>query len=278
VRFAGDRFRLIARRNFRPAGGLDLGDNQPAGFLVDGISCIVCTYNEGDRLRRILDAVSGHPALQEIIVVNDGSTDDAHLLLQAYRDVRVISYTPNRGKTYAMSRGIAAAKCDRLMFLDADLAGLSRRHIQLLAAPVVGGAADVSISLRGNSLPLYRMIGLDFVSGERVIPASLVRDQASRMAGLPPWGGEAFINQLIIEAALRIEVVDWPEVTNVRKHRKLGRLRGLLAELSMIRDAFRTAPGGPVRQNLELLRLMAGARRAARLRPRDKARLALRRL
>ena len=40
------------------------------------ISCVVCAYNEADRIRRILDAVHDHPALAEVIVVNDGSTDD----------------------------------------------------------------------------------------------------------------------------------------------------------------------------------------------------------
>ncbi len=66
------------------------------GYGGKRISCVVCAYNEEHRIRNILDAVSGHPALGEVIVVNDGSTDETLALLRTYPEVRVISYTPNR--------------------------------------------------------------------------------------------------------------------------------------------------------------------------------------
>ncbi len=221
------------------------------------ISCIVCAYNEADRIRNILEAVNRHPALCEVIVVNDGSTDATEALLAAYPHIRVISYTPNRGKTYALSRGIAAASGDYLMLLDADLAGVTAADVQALADPVISGWAQASISLRSNSLALYRLIGLDFVSGERVLPAPLIREAVAAMEQLPRWGGEAFINNLVIREGLSIAVVDWPSVFNIRKYAKLGRWRGMMAELSMIQDAFRVlSPIGVVRQNLALLRLV----------------------
>lgn len=222
-----------------------------------GISCVVCAYNEEHRIRNILDAVEDHPALAEVIVVNDGSTDQTEALLATYPGVKVISYSPNRGKTYALSRGIAAAAHDHIMLLDADLAGVTPSDIDALAAPVIGGEADVSISLRSNSLAIYRAIGLDFVSGERVIPASLLRDAVEEMQRLPRWGGEAFMNELIIRRKMRLAVVFWPKVVNVRKYTKLGRLRGMLSELSMMRDAVNVlSVGGVFRQNASLLRLI----------------------
>lgn len=231
------------------------------------ISCVVCAYNEEDRIRNILDAVNGHPALAEVIVVNDGSTDETLALLRTYPEVRVISYTPNRGKTYALSRGIAAAGGDYLMLLDADLAGVTAADIDALAAPVLRGEAEVSLSLRSNSLPIYRRIGLDFVSGERVIPTSLLVGAIEEMQALPRWGGEAFMNARIIRAGLSLAVVKWPAVINVRKYAKLGLWRGFLSEAAMIRDALSVlSPVGVVRQNLGLLRLIKAhpARIAAR--------------
>jgi len=106
---------------------------------LKSISCVVCAYNEEHRIRNILDAVDGHPALAEVIVVNDGSTDRTEALLATYPDIKVISYSPNRGKTYALSRGIAAAAHDHLMLLDADLAGVTPADIDALAAPVISG-------------------------------------------------------------------------------------------------------------------------------------------
>jgi glycosyltransferase involved in cell wall biosynthesis len=229
---------------------------------VPGISCIVCAYNEADRIEEVLRVLDGHPALEEVIVVDDGSTDDTRAIVKAHPDIRLVSYAVNRGKTYAMGRGIAAAVGEHLMFLDADLAGLGPPEIERLAAPIAGGRADVSISLRSNSLGVYRRMGLDFVSGERVIPAWLVRGQVETMADLPRWGGETFINQLVIAANLDIEVVDWPGVTNTRKHDKVGALRGFVGELSMINDALQVlSPLGLLRQNVRLLRLVRGPRR-----------------
>jgi glycosyltransferase involved in cell wall biosynthesis len=237
---------------------------QRGEFDVPGISCIVCAYNEGDRIEEVLRTLDGHPALGEVIVVDDGSTDDTRAVVLAHPGIRLVSYGVNRGKTYAMSRGIAAAVGEHLMFLDADLAGLGPREIDLLAAPIASGRVDVSMSLRSNSLGVYRRMGLDFVSGERVIPAWLVRGQVETMAGLPRWGGETFINQLVIAANLDIEVIYWPGVANTRKHDKVGALRGLVGDLSMINDALQVlSPLGLLRQNVRLLRLVRGPRRAS---------------
>jgi glycosyltransferase involved in cell wall biosynthesis len=222
-----------------------------------GISCVVCAYNEAERIRNILDVIVGHPALTEVIVVNDGSTDETLALLSAYPSIRVLSHTPNRGKTYALSRGIGAARCDTLMLLDADLAGVTPANIDALAAPVMRGEADVSISMRSNSLWLYRQLGLDFVSGERVAPKWLLKDAVTAMQRLPRWGGEVYMNEIFIRHACRIQVVRWRRVVNIRKYQKFGAWRGALSELKMISDAASVlTPYGLVRQNLDMLKLV----------------------
>ena len=228
-----------------------------SGFLPERISCVVCAYNEADKILNILKAVHRHPALFEVIIVNDGSTDETEALAWQFPDVRIISYMPNRGKTYALSQGIAAATGDYLMLLDADLSGITAADIQALAEPVISGRTQVSISLRRNSLLLYRFIGLDFVSGERVIPASLIRHFALTMESLPRWGGEAFINTLITREALSIAVVDWRGVSNIRKSQKVGIWLGVLAEAAMIADVFRVLTFWEViGQNFSILRIV----------------------
>jgi glycosyltransferase involved in cell wall biosynthesis len=224
---------------------------------LKGISCVVCAFNEADRIRNILDVIVGHPMLDEVIVVNDGSTDATLSALADYPQVRVLSHSPNRGKTYALSRGIAAARYTTIMLLDADLAGVTASDIDALAAPVMKGDADVSISLRSNSLWIYRRLGLDFVSGERVAPKWLLAGAVEAMQRLPRWGGEVYMNEIFIRQACRISVVKWARVVNIRKYEKAGVWRGTLAEARMISDAVSVlGPYGLVRQHLAMLKLI----------------------
>jgi len=83
------------------------------------ISVVVCSYNGG---RTIRDACEGLRHLDypnyEVIVVDDGSTDDTAAIARAY-DVRLIR-TPNRGLSSARNTGLAAATGEIVAYLDDD--------------------------------------------------------------------------------------------------------------------------------------------------------------
>lgn len=232
------------------------------------ISCIICAYNEAERIGEVLRAIIGHQLLDEIIVVDDGSTDDTAAILSKFSGVTLISYNSNRGKTYALARGVAAAQGDYLMLLDADLTGIGPAHIAALAEPVLSGEADVSLSLRANSLGIYRMMGLDFVSGERVVPRRLLSDASETMTSMPRWSGEVFMNERIIRRRMRVAIVDWIGVSHTPKRLKAGAWRGAIDDLRMVGDALKMlSPAGVIRQNLALLELsrpMSRARRRGR--------------
>ena len=218
------------------------------------ISCVICAYNEADRIRGVLDIVALHPLFDEIIVVDDGSTDYTRDVLRSYPGLRVIACKTNRGKTYALSEGIAAAQSRLIMLLDADLTGLTAENLSALAKPVLEGKSEVSISLRCNSLALYRLMGMDFVSGERVIPKSLLANALFEMKRLPRWGGEVFMNRLIVAKKLRVAVVRWSNVSNVRKCDKIGVWYGVKEEVRMICDVLRViSPLQAVHQTFGLL-------------------------
>jgi len=189
----------------------------------------------------VLEAVSGHPLLAEVIVVDDGSSDATAEIVRGFPSVKLISYHENRGKSFAMATGIAVAQSDLLMLLDADLSGLTVEHVSALAAPVLSGAADISLSLRQNSLLLFRAIGLDFVSGERVLKKELLSAALEQMHRLPRFGIEVFMNRRIIERQLSIAVTRWPQVTQARKSEKIGYWKGVRAEWRMLADLLHTA-------------------------------------
>lgn len=140
------------------------------------------------------------------------------------------------------------------MFLDADLIGLSPAHLSRLAAPVLAGQSGASISLRGNAPGLWRLIGLDYISGERVMARALLADRLEALDRLARFGLEVFLNRLWLDQGLRIAVVAWPEVASPMKAEKRGkRLAGFAADIAMLRDIFATvSPGAALGQILAL--------------------------
>lgn len=86
------------------------------------VSIIVPAYNEEVVLAPCLDSIldCGYPDL-ELIVVNDGSSDDTWGVMSAYTDPRVRLITkPNGGKGSALNAGIERASGEILIFVDAD--------------------------------------------------------------------------------------------------------------------------------------------------------------
>lgn len=221
------------------------------------LSCIICAYNEAPRIGAVLEVVSRHPLIDEVIVVDDGSTDNTAEVVRRYPAV-LVSQSPNQGKSRAMNLGIAAAQCDTVMLLDADLKGLTADNLAALAEPVVSGRADVAISIRDNSLGIYKWLGLDFVSGERVLPKAILAETADEIDLLPRFGLEVFTNNLIIKRKMRIAPVRWRNVTQARKVEKLGWWCGQLAELRMLRDVFKVIyPIAAAQQTYRMLKLRA---------------------
>ena len=206
------------------------------------VSCIIPAYNEAARIAAVLEQVRGHPLIDEVIVVDDGSSDGTSAVVARVAGVRLISLSQNVGKTAALAQGIAQAQGSFLLLVDADLIGLSAADLTALITPVVQGKADLSISLRRNAPLLWHLIGLDYISGERVMAKTLIAPQLAALTSLPKFGFEVFLNRLSIAAGQRIAVVAWPKVISPMKSAKYGAWAGLRGDIGMIRDMMRAVP------------------------------------
>lgn len=218
------------------------------------LSCVVPAYNEAPRIGAVLDVALATAGIDEIIVVDDGSSDDTVAVVERRltRDprLRLIVQPENGGKTRAVAAGIQAARGRYLMLLDSDLTGLTPAALGRLAAPVLAGRAGASLSLRGNAPRSWRMLGIDYISGERVMARALLADEHETLDRLARFGLEVFMNQLWIDAGLDIAVVPWPEVASpLKSHKRGGIGAGLRADIAMLRDIFATiSPGAAVAQ------------------------------
>ena len=93
------------------------------------ISLIIPVFNQASKisysLEKINQAVESAFSNYELIVVNDGSTDNTLASLKdiaiADEHIRIISYTPNRGKGYAVKQGVLHSQGDAVILLDGDL-------------------------------------------------------------------------------------------------------------------------------------------------------------
>jgi glycosyltransferase involved in cell wall biosynthesis len=98
-------------------------------FPIPSISLIIPVFNQQKKisfsLEKIKQAVDLAFSDYELIVVNDGSTDNTWDILRDITStdprIRILSYTPNRGKGYAVKHGVLHSQGEAVIFLDGDL-------------------------------------------------------------------------------------------------------------------------------------------------------------
>lgn len=92
-----------------------------------GLSVVIPAFNEARRLGPTLDRVTEYLRARdgehEVLVVDDGSTDDTARRVAAHPDpaVRLVRQEVNRGKGAALRRGVAESRGARVLLCDADL-------------------------------------------------------------------------------------------------------------------------------------------------------------
>jgi glycosyltransferase involved in cell wall biosynthesis len=134
------------------------------------LSVVIPAFNEALRLGVTLDKVRQYLETRnyptELIVVDDGSSDDTPVLLEEARHqrstLRVFRNQPNRGKGYSVRRGVLEARGELVLFTDADLSAPIEEANKLIAAAETE-RADAAVGSRalerrliGVRQPFYR--------------------------------------------------------------------------------------------------------------------------
>lgn len=132
-------------------------------------SIVIPAYNERARilatLESVVNTVRAHGWSAEVIVVNDGSTDETADMVRTFAakapEVRLMENPRNSGKGYSVRNGLLHAQGEIVMFTDADLSAPMEEAERLFAA--IAGGADIAIGSRWlatsrqtHRQPLYR--------------------------------------------------------------------------------------------------------------------------
>jgi glycosyltransferase involved in cell wall biosynthesis len=145
------------------------------------IAAIIPTYNEEINVEGVLEVLHDTSILDEIILVDDGSSDGTVDILRKAASVdprfRVIRHENNSGKGQAIFSGWAATCAPILLLLDADLKNLSPAHILALLNPIISHRADMTLGLfRGGHFSTTLSHRLTpFLTGQRGVRAELLK-------------------------------------------------------------------------------------------------------
>lgn len=178
--------------------------------LLQPLSVILPAYNAARELRPTLDEVSAwlrHHAIEhEIIVVDDGSSDDTGAIARAHpAGVRALRSDANRGKGYAVRRGMLAARGAWRVFMDVDNS-TKISNLERFAAVAAQGAAIVIASRRvaGAQIvrkqhPLRQFLGRCFPYLVRAVALPQLRDSQCGFKLFRADAAEAIFRRLRVE-------------------------------------------------------------------------------
>ena len=194
------------------------------------VSAIIPAYNEAKNIIRVLNPLKQVPAIKEIIVISDGSTDDTVRLVRNFGGAKVIALPRNVGKTKAVARGVAEAEHPTILLCDADLINLTVLHISDLIHKYCEGF-DMVIMDKGGQPWVFKSLlkSVPAMSGTRIVDREHFLRIPFRQSDRFQF--ENRINDYFLENDLSIAISPADEVHDPRKFVKYPFLKGLVLDL-----------------------------------------------
>jgi len=236
------------------------------GSEVD-LSIVLPAYNESGRIRAGLEVLLASIKRNElgrhtteIIVVDDGSTDDtavqAQRLLASFEHSTVVSLTHNRGKGAAVRCGVALARGATIAFMDVDMA-VHPSQLPLLLdalddADVAIGSRALPKSKTEYGSPLRIVMGRSFARLVRSFTRLPLRDtQCGFKAYRAPVARILFHCSTIDRFAFDVEILTIARQLGFRAaevpvhwcHKADSRIRPLADSVLMMADLIKTTRG-----------------------------------
>lgn len=200
------------------------------------VTAIIPAYNEAPRIKAVLDVITTYPGFDEIVVSDDGSTDNLKSVVQQYPSVRYLRLFPNQGKGYAMEVAVQHSRGDILFFCDADVRGLTHELITATLAPLQRGEVEMCIAMRNRKIYYLRFVlrMIPLLGGERALTRRLWEKIPQEYK--QNFKIEAALNFFAEHEGKGFTFKVFPGLSQTIKEKKMGLLPGMLARWRMIRE------------------------------------------
>lgn len=220
------------------------------------VSVVLPAYNEAENLGEVIPGIAAvldeAVATWEIVVVDDGSTDGTRTVMSGLRDgrVRYVRLRRNAGKSAALSVGLAAARGERIVLMDADGQD-DPRAVPAMLDLLDGGGVDLVTGRRAvrndrfvkrNTSKIYNGVtarvtgvpGKDFNSGLKAMTRELA-DSLEMYGEL-----HRYIPVLAVWSGFKVTELDVEHHERLHGTSKFGRARFWRGFLDLVTVKFLT--------------------------------------
>jgi glycosyltransferase involved in cell wall biosynthesis len=197
-------------------------------------TCIIPFFNEKDGILNVLDEVVKIKDIDQLLLVDDGSTDEsAEKVKKHYPQLKIIRNKNNLGKSEALAAGLEKANGQYVILLDADLKQLYASEVEkAIKAVRKDPVIDMIIFNRLNASFLVKTLrGATLISGQRIIKKE---ELLLALSFYKPKGYqvEVALNQYMMDKQKKVY---WMPISvlNTPSTKKRGLIKGLKKIINM---------------------------------------------
>lgn len=201
------------------------------------VDAVIPARDEAPTVASVVAACLGCVHVREVIVVDDGSTDGtAELAAAAGAKVVRREWDAGGSKALAMEAGVEVSDAEAILFVDADLLGLTSGHLDAICRPYLDGRATMSLGIFDYGFWSRLVLRFPPTTGERIVPRWVFE-------AVPPAKREGYLieimlNEVVTEARLPISSRVMAGVSHRTKRDKFGRREGYRRTWRMFWDLW----------------------------------------